>query len=590
MRAPAEHETSQRPQPDSASTNPEPMAWQIERFLGAMSGAVSLNFCLWETPLRILLTHPQPPEELREFHRQICSAVLHAEYDEAFVEHLVAALAAVDQSQSLCDFLGPTRSALTCFIGTFSRRPSVLMDMVARLVGGTDIDEPIHLAFATPPWNYRSLPMKKADAMSGIRACVRKAIRLLLQERSEGTASFSTWSETERLAGLEALWLAYTYCEVGTSNHGTLDAKELQEDLSRFGWPLWKQLDSIIRESASAADHPQRKDLDVALGRLSLSVETASPTPSSGIGLSTEKARRERSTEPATHVVCSSPILSSTEKHDAQEIERHRVLETPLPVAGMPAVLSLEGAHARLVAEFPWASAAIIAVFDDLLGRANLGVRHLTLPATLLVGQPGAGKSRLARRIAEELGLPRLDVSLSGNSDTKLLGGTSRGWAGGRPSDMASLMVREQCASAIVMLDEIDKARDHHGNGGGITDYLLPLLEPETASRHYDSFLKTECDFSKVSWLCTANTLSGVSKPLQTRLRILLIPQPLREHLPTVCDEVIRGLEREWQMPSGTIPSGIELGVDLSRLTSARQVRIATEVAVSLWARSIIRH
>jgi len=108
--------------------------------------------------------------------------------------------------------------------------------------------------------------------------------------------------------------------------------------------------------------------------------------------------------------------------------------------------------------------------------------------------------------------------------------------------------------------------------------------------RHYDSFLKTECDFSKVSWLCTANTLRGISKPLQSRLRIIHVPQPRREHLPVVCAGVVAELELRWQIPPGTIPSVAELQLDLTQIASARQARSATEASVSSWARSLVRH
>ena len=286
-----------------------------------------------------------------------------------------------------------------------------------------------------------------------------------------------------------------------------------------------------------------KPELPTGLARLSLAVQAVARK------LASESPAGDDQTDGLTLVVCRSAIPEISDKQDIQEIPRHRVLEEPLPLAVMPNVSTLEASLAILLEEFPWASDAIHILFDDLLGRANLGVRDLTLPATLLIGQPGAGKSRLARRIAEELGLPRLDVSLSGSSDTKLLGGTSRGWGGGRPSDLASLFARRRSASAIVMLDEIDKAHDGRREGGGIAASLLPLLEPETASRHCDNFLKTECDFSRVSWICTANRLTGISKPLQSRLRIVLIPQPRREDLPNVCAGVIAELEQRWHLP-----------------------------------------
>ena len=426
-------------------------------------------------------------------------------------------------------------------------------------------------------------------AQVDVAGSVQRAVNVLLEERATGSAAFAAWSYEDLLSGLKALWLAYTYCSVGTASSVCLKTEDLRSDFDRCGAPLWKQLDTLIERTSRMTGEWAALNTRADFARLTLSVGTARDEDT-WAAEDDEEQLPDASLSGLTHIVCRSAIPASSEKYDKEEIERHRLLEKPLALAAMPSTTSLLRSMDQLHSEFPWAAAAIHIIFDDLLGRANLGVQDLTMPATLLIGLPGAGKSRLARRIAEELGLPRLDVSLSGTSDTKLLAGTSRGWASGRPSDLASLIVREETASALVMLDEIDKAHDGHREGGGIAAYLLPLLEPETACRHYDSFLKTECDFSKVSWLCTANTLRGLSKPLQSRLRIVLVPQPRREDLPSVCAAVIADLEQRWQVPTGTIPSVGELAFDMTRLTSARQARAATEAAVSLWARSVVRH
>jgi hypothetical protein len=414
---------------------------------------------------------------------------------------------------------------------------------------------------------------------------VRRAIETVLEESARGSTAFADWNDEGRIAALEALWLAYSHCEIGTAGDDILKAAELRVDLRRCGAPLWRKLVDRLDARPDADARLTRADAVRLLSRLMLTLDPSGPdVPSSSAGV-------EIATPANTWlVVCKQPIPESADKQDKEEIARHRVLETALPVSHMPTAQVLEAARDSLLAEFPWAVAAIGVILDDLLGRAKLGVRELTLPATLLVGLPGAGKSRLARRIAEVLELARLDVSLAGTSDTKVIGGTSRGWASGRPSDLACLLARRRTASALVLLDEIDKANDSHREGGGICAYLLALLEPETASRHYDSFLKTECNFSKVSWLCTANTLSGITKPLQSRLRILVVPQPQMEHFSAVSNGVIAELEKRWQLPVGTLPSAHDLAIDWSRLASARQVRVATEASIGHWARSMVKH
>lgn len=566
---------------------------RIERLLLEMSNtAFSVGADQWRDQLALLLSHPKPPKGLKPFHEAMRAAIARPRRDEQFVGRVLEAIAASERYRRLDDYLEPIRLALLSFVSSVSNRPSVIMSAVGRFLRHSDAELPLQMSCWTLEPHVQSRQCEKKPGRYtevDVAGSVRRAVNVLLEERATGTAAFATWSYEDLLGGLKALWLAYTYCSVGTTSSVFLDTTDLRNDFERCGAPLWKRLDALIAEASHMTGKWARLNTRADFARMALSVGTTRDQDT-WTAEDCEAQAPAASLGGLTHVVCRNTIPASSERNDKEEIQRHRLLEQPLALAAMPSTTSLLRSMDRLLSEFPWAAAAIHIIFNDLLGRANIGVQDLTMPATLLIGLPGAGKSRLARRIAEELGLPRLDVSLSGTSDTKLLGGTSRGWASGRPSDLASLMVRERTASALVMLDEIDKAHDGHREGGGIAAYLLPLLEPETACRHYDSFLKTECDFSKVSWLCTANTLGGLSKPLQSRLRIVLVPQPRREDLPSVCAGVITDLEQRWQVPTGTIPSVGELAFDMARLTSARQARAATEVAVSLWARSVVRH
>ena len=566
---------------------------RIERLLLEMSNTVtSVGADQWRDQLKLLLSHPKPPKGLENFHRAMRIAIARTRRDERFVDLVLEAVAASERYRRLDDYLAPIRLALLSFVSRISRRPSVMMSAVERLVRQSGAKVPLQISCwpLDPHVQSRSGDKKYAlSALVDVASSVQRTVNVLLEERATGLAAFAAWSYEDRLAGLKALWLAYSCCSVGTASSDCLNTEDLRKDFERCGAPLWKQLDALVAKASRATGEWAALNTRADFARLALSVGTdrdADAWTAEDVGDQVAEA----STEGLTHVVCRNPIPASSEKYDKEEIERHRLLEQPLALAAMPSTTSLLRSLDQLQTEFPWADAAIQIIFDDLLGRANLGVQDLTMPATLLIGLPGAGKSRLARRIAEVLDLPRLDVSLSGTSDTKLLAGTSRGWASGRPSDLASLMVREETASALVMLDEIDKAHDGRREGGGISAYLLPLLEPETACRHYDSFLKTECDFSKVSWLCTANTLSGLSKPLQSRLRIVLVEQPRRKDLPSVCAAVISDLEQRWQVPTGTLPSVGELDFNMARLSSARQARAATEAAVTSWARSVVRH
>jgi ATP-dependent Lon protease len=183
-----------------------------------------------------------------------------------------------------------------------------------------------------------------------------------------------------------------------------------------------------------------------------------------------------------------------------------------------------------------------------------------------------------------------MDLSLGGSSDSKALSGTARGWASGRPSDVATLLATRKSASAMIILDELDKADHGHGTGIGLQSYLLGLLEPETAKRLMDAFLKTECDFSGVMWIATANTLSGIHGPLLSRLRVLLLRQPSTEHFHVIAENVLVDIAKGWSLERDVLPMLAELELPWDSLSSARQVRVATEAAVMQWTRALRRH
>lgn len=397
---------------------------------------------------------------------------------------------------------------------------------------------------------------------------------------------YAGWSMLDIDAALFALRHHYANAETTLCGE-TATVSQRQEDFRTLGLPLWDALrQAAIRLAAKPGSAPCRDDAwhQRTQAAVFLAIGAAkSATKADALAVPVQ-------TEGPTRIICRRPIAPSAERIDREELERHRVLECPLPVATMPRRAALEAAHRRLLLEFPWAEDVLDAVFDDLLGRAAVGSAFLAMPPTLLVGHPGSGKSRLARRLADELGLPRLDLCLGGSADAKMLCGTSRGWSSGRPGDLATLLATQLSASAIVILDELDKAQGPLRNDVGIQAYLLGLVEPETAARHHDVFLKTECDFTGVLWLATANALSGIAPALLTRFRVLMVRQPRPQDLVVVARNVIEDMAERWGVDRQVLPGVEELDLPLDRLTSARQVRQATEGAIAHWARELQRH
>ena len=406
-------------------------------------------------------------------------------------------------------------------------------------------------------------------------------------------APFAHWEVDDIDAALLCLRLNYSAFHVGVAGQG-MNAVCLKQDFLECGHPLWNALFSARRSARPSKD---TRDLlgdrawhEMAQSRLLLSIESRIKPAGPKGDVPSDLQEPMLPNDAPSLVVCRSPILRTTDRYDKDEVDRHLVLEQPLPLALVPSVAALGVMQRRLVDEFPWADDVLAIIFGELIGQAALGVRVLGMPPTLLVGLPGSGKSRLARRIADELGVPRLDLPLGGTSDTKVLGGTSRGWASGKPSDLATLMAMQRSASAIVLLDELDKAVEYQREGSGLQSYLLALLEPETASRHTDVFLKTTCDYSGVLWLATANRLTPIAAPLVSRMRVLKLDQPAPEHFPTIAENVIAETAQRWNLERWAMPETRELDLPWDRITSARQLRVATEQAVASWARALTRH
>jgi hypothetical protein len=216
-----------------------------------------------------------------------------------------------------------------------------------------------------------------------------------------------------------------------------------------------------------------------------------------------------------------------------------------LPLPGTP---DLAGVRTRLTAEFPWA----ISITDEML-KGLIGRKHVRLRPVILLGIPGCGKTRFARRLIEELGVPYELVSCGGLSDSAL-GGTARRWSSGEPSLAVMAVRRHECAGPAIILDEIEKVGTSRHNGN-VHDVLVGLLEKETSARWFDPYLESNCDLSHLSWLMTANEVESVPAVLRDRCRIIRFPEPGPEHLTFLASRILerfyleQGHDPRWATP-----------------------------------------
>ncbi|AWB24317.1 MULTISPECIES: AAA family ATPase [Methylobacterium] len=227
----------------------------------------------------------------------------------------------------------------------------------------------------------------------------------------------------------------------------------------------------------------------------------------------------------------------STPRNEWAPIAGRRLRLVPVP--------DLAAARATLAAEFPDDTAVIDAILRPLAGRA-----FVAIPPTLLLGPPGTGKSRFARRLGEVLGLNVTVYGCAGVSDSSFIG-TSRQWSTGRACVPLQAIRRAEAASVLVVLDELSRAGTRADNGK-LVDGVLALTERETARAYQDPYLECPVDLSAVSYIATANTRVGLDAALLSRFRVLEMGPRTSASLPALTRAIFadiraeRGLDDAW--------------------------------------------
>ena len=169
-------------------------------------------------------------------------------------------------------------------------------------------------------------------------------------------------------------------------------------------------------------------------------------------------------------------------------------------------------------------------VLDDLRRQLALcqdSQDGLEITPMLLLGPPGVGKTHFAREVAQLLGTGMGFVSMCSLTAGWVLSGASSQWKGARPGKIFETLGDGGDAEAVLLIDEIDKARAEQAYDP--LGALYGLLEHDTAHAFTDEFAEVPIDASQVIWLATANDERSIPEPILNRVNVYEVRAPDRD-------------------------------------------------------------
>jgi ATP-dependent Lon protease len=182
----------------------------------------------------------------------------------------------------------------------------------------------------------------------------------------------------------------------------------------------------------------------------------------------------------------------------------------------------------------------------DLIARearaSMLSGGAMQITPLILVGPPGFGKTHTARQIALALGVPFEAISMNTcDSPRGELCGYGLQWKGSREGRVARTLLGSHTASALVLVDEIEKAAKSD-RGEDPSHVWLTFFERENAAEFSDAYLNLKLRADFIFWVATANSLDGIPAPVLDRALVVHIEAPAEAERHALARSVVQNV------------------------------------------------
>lgn len=183
---------------------------------------------------------------------------------------------------------------------------------------------------------------------------------------------------------------------------------------------------------------------------------------------------------------------------------------------------ALVGRLARVARDAPNLARAV-----EVVRRAAVLSRHgrapIRVPPVVLLGPPGAGKTRYASLLGQALGVQSTRIDGASVKDVGKLTGYHPSWRGAGPGLVAKALLGCTSTSPVVVIDEAEKIEAIDSPPCPL-DALLPALETITAERYRDGYYEVPMRAEGIIWILCVNDLAGLSAPLLDRCVVVDVP------------------------------------------------------------------